>query len=110
MLASGLNLKNLTIIVDFNKWQATGRSEEIMSLSPLKEKWAAFGWHVQEIDGHDYFQIHNAFVKAHMVGKPSAIIANTIKGKGISFMEDDNNWHYKTPSKEELDKALEELT
>ncbi len=109
MLASGLNLNRLTAIVDFNKWQATGRSEEIMSLNPLKEKWASFGWHVQEINGHNYVEIHNAFKNAHKEDKPSAIISHTIKGKGISFMEDDNNWHYKIPSQSELERALEEL-
>ena len=109
MLASGLNLTRLTAIVDFNKWQATGRSEEIMSLNPLKEKWASFGWHVQEINGHDYMEIENAFKNAREMNKPSAIIAHTIKGKGISFMEDDNNWHYKIPSEIELERALEEL-
>ena len=109
MLASAKKINNLTVIIDFNKWQATGRSEEIMALTPLKEKWSSFGWDVQEIDGHDYTQINNAFKKAHTQEKPSAIIAHTIKGKGISFMEDDNNWHYKIPSKSELDAALKEL-
>ena len=109
MLASAKKINNLTVIIDFNKWQATGRSEEIMALTPLTEKWSSFGWDVQEIDGHDYTQINNAFKKAHTQEKPSAIIAHTIKGKGISFMEDDNNWHYKIPSKSELDAALKEL-
>jgi len=109
MLASATKINDLTVIIDFNKWQATGRSEEIMALTPLKEKWSSFGWDVQEIDGHDYTQINNAFNKAHTQEKPSAIIAHTIKGKGISFMEDDNNWHYKIPSKSELDAALKEL-
>ena len=109
MLASATKINDLTVIIDFNKWQATGRSEEIMALTPLKEKWSSFGWDVQEIDGHDYTQINNAFKKAHTQEKPSAIIAHTIKGKGISFMEDDNNWHYKIPSKSELDAALKEL-
>ena len=109
MLASATKINDLTVIIDFNKWQATGRSEEIMALTPLTEKWSSFGWDVQEIDGHDYKQINNAFKKAHTQEKPSAIIAHTIKGKGISFMEDDNNWHYKIPSKSELDAALKEL-
>ncbi len=109
MLASGIKIENLTVIIDFNKWQATGRSEEIMALNPLKEKWKSFGWHVQEIDGHDYLQIQDAFKKTKSFNKPSAIIANTIKGKGVSFMEDDNNWHYRIPSKSELNAAIREL-
>ena len=109
MLASGIKIENLTVIIDFNKWQATGRSEEIMALNPLKEKWKSFGWHVQEIDGHDYLQIQDAFKKTKSFNKPSAIIANTIKGKGVSFMEDDNNWHYRIPNELELNAALLEL-
>ena len=81
-----------------------------MSLAPLSLKWQAFGWHVQEIDGHDFEQIEKAFLNAKSEeAKPSAIIANTIKGKGISFMEDNNNWHYRIPNKEELKLALKEL-
>lgn len=103
-------LDQLIAIVDFNKWQATGRSEEIMQLSPLKDKWVAFGWHVIEIDGHDFEQIINAF--SHIPespGKPTAIIAHTVKGKGVSFMENDNNWHYRIPTDEEILKAKHEL-
>tara|TARA_Y100000589_G_scaffold332040_1_gene388746 strand:+ start:1535 stop:2347 length:813 start_codon:yes stop_codon:yes gene_type:complete len=110
LLAPSLKLDNLTIIVDFNKWQATGRSEEIMSLQPLNSKWQSFGWHVQEINGHEFREMEKAFKEAKLEkNKPSAIIAHTIKGKGVSFIEDDNNWHYKIPSKEELKLALEEL-
>ena len=73
-------------------------------------KWEAFGWHVQEINGHDFEQIENAFNNAKLIeDKPSVIVAHTIKGKGVSFMEDDNNWHYKIPNQEELKMALEEL-
>ena len=110
MLAPSLKLENLTVIIDFNKWQATGRSEEIMSLQPLNLKWQSFGWHVQEINGHEFDEMDKAFKEAKLEkNKPSAIIAHTIKGKGVSFMEDNNNWHYKIPSKEELKLALEEL-
>ena len=110
LLAPSLELENLTVIIDFNKWQATGRSEEIMSLKPLNLKWQSFGWHVQEINGHEFDEMDKAFKQAKLEKtKPSAIIAHTIKGKGVSFMEDDNNWHYKIPSKEELKLALEEL-
>ncbi len=110
MMAASQEVDNLIIIVDFNKWQATGRSREVLALEPLKEKWEAFGWYTQEIDGHDFSQINNAFIKARKIkNKPKAIIANTIKGKGISFMEDDNNWHYRIPNDKEFKKALEEL-
>ena len=110
LLAPSLNLDNLTVIIDFNKWQATGRSEEIMSLKPLNLKWESFGWHTQEINGHDFYQMKKAFENAKLIeGKPSVIIAHTIKGKGVSFMEDDNNWHYRIPNQEELKFALDEL-
>ena len=110
MLASSINATNLTAIIDYNKWQATGRSQEIMHLEPLADKWNAFGWHTQEIDGHNFESIRNALENAKKESnKPSAIIAHTVKGKGISFMEDDNNWHYRTPSNEETNLAFKEL-
>ena len=110
LLAPSLKLNNFTVIIDFNKWQATGRSEEVMSLKPLNLKWESFGWNVQEINGHDFDQIKKAFDNVKLIeNKPSAIIAHTIKGKGVSFMEDDNNWHYKIPNQEELKMAIEEL-
>ena len=111
MLAAGQNVDNLTVIIDYNKWQATGRSQEIMALEPLGSKWEAFGWHCQEIDGHDLNAIESALnVAKSKAGKPSVIVAHTVKGKGVSFMEDDNNWHYRTPNSKELSKAIEELT
>ena len=97
-------------MIDYNKWQATGRSNEITSLEPLEDKWQAFGWDVQTIDGHDFDQIKNALKKRKPNNqKPKLIVANTIKGKGISFMEDDNNWHYKTPNQKELIEAIKEI-
>ena len=110
MFAGAQQLHDLTIFIDFNKWQATGRSKEVLALDPLKEKWQSFGWDVYEIDGHKFNQIDKTIelAKANK-NKPSAIIAHTIKGKGISFMEDNNNWHYKTPNEEEFKKAFEEL-
>ena len=111
LLAPKLKLSNLIAVVDYNKWQATGRSQEIMELEPLAEKWKAFGWFVQEINGHDFLEIHDSFLNTkNKKDKPSIIIANTIKGKGVSFMEDDNNWHYRTPNDEELKLALAELS
>ena len=110
MLSAAQNVNNLTAIIDYNKWQATGRSQEVMALEPLVEKWKAFGWHAQEIDGHDLTSIAQAFANARdEESKPSVIVAHTIKGKGVSFMEDDNNWHYRTPNPEELRAAIKEL-
>ena len=110
MLAAGQHVHQLTAIVDYNKWQATGRSQEVMALEPLAAKWEAFGWHAQEIDGHDLAGIGQALAAARAeTSKPSVIVAHTIKGKGVSFMEDDNNWHYRTPNPDELAAALAEL-
>ena len=111
MFASSKSLSRVTAIIDFNKWQATGRTKEIMSLEPLLEKWKSFGWHAQEINGHNFSEIKDSLDEANSINdKPSVIIANTIKGKGVSFMEDNNNWHYKIPNEEELSMALSELT
>ncbi|MFB6356614.1 MAG: transketolase [bacterium] len=110
MLAPSKDLNNVTVIVDFNKWQATGRSQEIMQLDPLPDKWESFGWQTFEVDGHDMEQVLEAIERAQNVGdRPSAIVSNTVKGKGVSFMEDDNNWHYRKPSAEEVKQAHEEL-
>ena len=110
MFAPAHKLENVAVIVDFNKWQATGRSTEILAIEPLADKWKAFGWSVYEVDGHDLNQLFETLTKLpDGSGKPVAIIAHTIKGKGISFMEDDNNWHYKAPNEEELNKAKKEL-
>lgn len=111
MFASKQKLSNLLVIVDFNKWQATGRSCEVMSLEPLKEKWSAFGFNAREVEGHsmeDLVAVMKDFPCAS--GRPTAVIAHTIKGKGVSFMEDDNNWHYRIPTKEEVEMAEKELT
>ena len=110
MLAAAHEVDNLCVIVDFNGWQATGRSREVMRLDPMKEKWEAFGWHVVTIDGHDFTAMAEAFEAcAATRGKPSVVIAETVKGKGVSFMEDDNNWHYRIPDEDELRLALAEL-
>ncbi len=110
MLAAGQQVHQLTAIIDYNKWQATGRSQEVMALEPLAAKWEAFGWHTQEIDGHDLDAIGTALDAARAETKrPSVIVAHTIKGKGVSFMEDNNNWHYRTPNPEELALAMAEL-
>lgn len=109
LLAPAHHLNNLIAIVDFNKWQATGRSSEITALEPLEKKFEAFGWSSTRIDGHNFRQIQSALATAKKSEKPFAIIADTIKGKGIKMMEDDNNWHYRIPSKEEVVSAFEEL-
>lgn len=110
MLAAAQRVPNLCVIIDFNKWQATGRSEEVMALSPLVDKWRAFGWNVCEIDGHDVEAILAAVARCpNADGRPMAIIAHTVKGKGVSFMEDDNNWHYRIPSAEDVVLAKREL-
>ena len=110
MLAAAQKVERLAIVIDFNKWQATGRSEEVLALSPLADKWRAFGWHAHEIDGHDM----GALVKLLSNvpdggGKPIAIVAHTVKGKGVSFMEDDNNWHYRIPTADEVVASKKEL-
>jgi len=110
MFAPAQKTDNLVAIVDYNKWQATGRSNEVMALAPLKQKWEAFGWSVYEIDGHDMSALTKVLKNVpDGTGKPIAVIAHTVKGKGISFMEDDNNWHYRIPKEEEVNKALKEL-
>ncbi|MEG4272840.1 MULTISPECIES: transketolase [unclassified Microcoleus] len=110
MFAPAQKLDNLVAIVDYNKWQATGRSNEVMALHPLKEKWSAFGWNTYELDGHDMKALVDTLRNVpDGSGKPVAIVAHTVKGKGVSFMEDDNNWHYRVPTAEEVEKAKVEL-
>jgi transketolase len=110
MFAAAQKLDNVCVIVDYNKWQATGRSNETLMLAPLREKWAAFGWDAVEADGHDVTQLATLMSSVPRGnGKPLAIIAHTVKGKGVSFMEDDNNWHYRAPTADEVVKAHKEL-
>ena len=110
MLAPAQNLNNLVIIIDFNRWQATGRSKEVTAIAPLKEKFEAFGWSSYDVDGHDVSALVEVLKNVpDGTGKPVAVIAHTVKGKGVSFMEDDNNWHYRIPSEDEVKEALSEL-
>ena len=103
-------LENLVVIVDYNKIQSLGRVKEVIDLDPLGDKWAAFGWGVREIDGHDLSALKDAFDHMPFIaGRPSCIIANTVKGKGVSFMEDKLVWHYTAPKGEELTQALAEI-
>ena len=110
MFAPAQRISNVIAIIDFNKWQATGRSREIMALDPLKEKWEAFGWSTHELNGHDLLALIKTLKDLpDNSGKPTVMIAHTMKGKGVSFMEDDNNWHYRIPTAEEVLKARKEL-
>ena len=109
LMAPALKLGNLCVVIDYNKWQATGRSNEVTSLAPLAAKWDAFGWETDEVDGHDLVALTKAMTLDPEATKPRAVIAHTVKGKGVSFMEDDNNWHYRIPKTEELEKAKQEL-
>ena len=139
LIAAHHKLDNLVVIADYNKWQATGRTNEVLNLEPLMEKWRAFGWKIMEVDGNEKIDGHNykvieaainnqdthkhdpGLIACKICGKrntaksflpdlrPCIIVAYTIKGKGVSFMEDKLEWHYKTPSREEYKLALKEL-
>ena len=110
MLGAKEKLQNLTVIIDRNNIQIEGYTEDIMPLEPLKQKWEAFNWHVQTIDGHSFQAIVEAVGQAQAVfNRPSVIIANTIPGKGVSFMERKYEWHGIAPNKEQGAKALKEL-
>jgi transketolase len=110
MFASHHQLDNLIAIVDYNKLQAMGKVSEIINLEPLSERWQSFGWEVREIDGHNFEEIFSTLeILPFKKGKPSCLIAHTIKGKGVSFMEGDPRWHDKYPDEEEYKKALAEL-
>jgi len=111
MFAPNYKLDNLTAIVDFNALQLDGFTRDIMDLEPFMAKWAAFKWEVIEINGHDMQQIISAIQRAGTVkGRPTVIIAHTIKGKGVSFMENNVDWHGKAPDKSETEIALRELS
>mgnify|MGYP006411133295 FL=1 len=101
-------LDNLVVIIDRNKLQSIHSTEDTLGLEPFVDKWQAFGWGVVDIDGHNHEQLINA-CNSKEVGKPLCIVANTIKGKGVSFMEDNVLWHYRSPQNEEYDAAMKEL-
>ncbi len=111
LFASHFKLNQLIVVVDHNKMQSLDYCENTLRLSPFKEKWQSFGWNVYDVDGHDHDALRSAFNDAKKsTDKPSVIIANTVKGKGISFMEFDILWHYRFPHEgEEYDGALSEL-
>ena len=110
MHAAGMKADNLIAIIDRNRLQIDGCTENIKPLDNLKAKLEAFNWYTIEIDGHDINKIHSAIEEAKSKNLPVAIIANTIKGKGVSFMENNAGWHGKAPNDEEFNKALTELT
>jgi transketolase len=110
LFAPAQALDKVAVVVDYNKWQATGRSDEVLALAPLLDKWRAFGWSACEADGHDIDRLVELLSRVpDGSGKPVAIIAHTVKGKGVSFMEDDNNWHYRIPTAEDVERARREL-
>lgn len=111
MSASHYELDNICAVLDFNRLQICGVVDNVMSICPVAEKWQSFGWHVEEIDGHDFEKIEKSFKNAkNITGKPTIIIANTIKGKGVSFMENEVDWHGKATNPEETERALAELS
>ncbi len=110
LFAGHHKLDNLVAIVDYNKIQSLGRVENVLDLEPFVQKWKAFRWSVREIDGHNHADIKKALSNLPMEkDKPNCVIAHTVKGKGVSFMEDLLLWHYRTPNKEDLKRAMEEL-
>jgi len=110
LFAGKYKLSNLTVFLDRNKIQIDGHTEDVLPLEPLREKYVAFNWHVIGVDGHNMEEITNAVSRARaMYEKPTMIIAHTIPGKGVSFMENLPEWHGKAPNKEEAKKALDEL-
>lgn len=108
--APALKLDNLIAIVDYNHFQSTGSTEDIVPMEPMADKWRAFNWNVIEINGHNMEEIVSALERGIAFrGKPTAIIAHTIKGKGVSFMEHNNDWHQKTPTQDQYDQARREI-
>ena len=106
MCAKRYQLNNLIVFVDHNGWQSGGQVEEISGLLPILPKWEAFGWHCQAIDGHDFAQIITAIENARKTPGPSVIIAKTVKGKGVPYMDNDKSWHKRVPTDEELSVAV----
>ena len=110
MAAAHYSLDNLTAIIDRNNLQITGRTEDVCEIEPLGAKLTAFGWSVRIVDGHDITALTDVLRAAPFeAGKPSMIIAKTIKGKGVSFIENDHRWHHKVPSDEQYEQAQQEL-
>ena len=109
MAAPNFKLDKLVAFVDRNNFQQTGANKDIMSIGDVAQKFMSFGWNVFEIDGHNTGEIYDTLSKEAIPGKPTAIVAHTIKGKGFSFSENDNDWHHKILSKSQYELALTEL-
>ena len=109
MAAAHYRLDNLTAIVDHNTLQITGRTRDVCSNEPLDEKFRAFGWAIDTVNGHDFAQLNGALIGPSDPGKPTCVIANTVKGKGVRFMEDVARWHHGVPSQTEFALAINEL-
>ena len=110
MAAAHFNVDNLVAVVDNNGQQIDGWNRDVMNLDPFNKKWLAFGWYVIEVNGHDITELIDAFTRAKLVkGQPTVIIAHTIKGKGVSFMENNPDFHGKAPNAEQVEIALREL-
>ena len=109
--AAHFKLDNLVVIVDCNGWQSYGRTRDVLNLAPIRSKFESFGWKGIETDGHNFFQLEKSFRTLPLEkGKPTVIVAKTIKGKGVASFEDKNEWHYKTPGDKEIEIAIKELT
>ena len=109
LAAAHYQLDNLVAILDHNTLQITGHTREVMSNEPLDEKWRAFGWTVRAVNGHDYVELTRALAEPPRPGRPTLIIANTVKGKGVSFMENVAHWHHGVPNEAQFKQALAEL-
>jgi transketolase len=109
MTAAHYDLASLTAVVDRNRLQQGARTEDTKRLEPLADKWTSFGWEVREVDGHDHHALFEAFAPSSS-GRPVVVIAHTVKGKGVSFIEDRVEWHHKVPDAQQVQAALQELT
>jgi len=109
MSASHYNLDNLTAIIDNNCYQSDGKSESVMNCGGFEDKWKSFGWNVVSVDGHSIPELYDAFTGHNEAGKPKAVIAHTVKGKGVSFMENNNEWHHNRLTKTQYDQAILEM-
>jgi transketolase len=110
LFAGHHQLDNVTVIVDYNRIQSLGHTNEVLCLDPLTDKWRSFGWHTVEIDGHSVEQLQTVLSSVPLAeGKPTCLVANTVKGKGVSFMENQLLWHYRAPQGDEYTRALAEL-
>ncbi len=110
LFAGHHGLENLVAVVDYNKIQSLGRCKDVLDLDPFAAKWSSFGWAASEIDGHDVAAIEAALATVpHQAGRPTCVIAHTVKGKGVSFMEDQLLWHYRTPQGDEYQRAIAEI-